>query len=66
MSAEAPGPRRRGPATRPPKVLISLRLDPDTVARYRATGRGWQSRIAADLREAAPRPKAKRRGPATP
>jgi uncharacterized protein (DUF4415 family) len=29
------------------KRLVSLRLDPDVVARFRATGPGWQSRINA-------------------
>ncbi len=33
------------------KVQVTLRLDADVVARYRATGRGWQSRINADLKE---------------
>jgi uncharacterized protein (DUF4415 family) len=35
------------------KDAISLRLDPDVVAYYRRTGRGWQSRINAALRKAA-------------
>ncbi|MGH6988364.1 MAG: BrnA antitoxin family protein [Stellaceae bacterium] len=45
------------PAGRPksgtPKEAISLRLDPDVVAHFRATGPGWQSRINQALRKAA-------------
>lgn len=36
-----------------PKQAINIRLDPDVVAHYRATGPGWQSRINKDLRRAA-------------
>jgi len=34
------------------KVSIKLRLDPEIVEFYRSTGRGWHSRINADLRKA--------------
>ena len=44
--------RRRGPNKRPAKVLVSLRLDPEIVERYRATGDGWQSLMNADLDKA--------------
>lgn len=44
--------RGRGrPPLESPKKLVSLRLDPDVVERFRATGPGWQSRINAALRE---------------
>jgi uncharacterized protein (DUF4415 family) len=44
--------RGRGrPRLESPKKLIALRLDPDIVERFRATGPGWQSRINAALRE---------------
>ena len=33
------------------KESISIRLDRDIVAYYRATGKGWQSRMNADLRK---------------
>jgi uncharacterized protein (DUF4415 family) len=47
--------RLRGrPRTETPKHLVSLRLDPDVVARFRATGPGWQSRINEVLREHLP------------
>jgi uncharacterized protein (DUF4415 family) len=36
-----------------PKEAVNIRLDPDVLAHYRATGPGWQSRINEDLRKAA-------------
>ncbi|NAZ37180.1 BrnA antitoxin family protein [Rubellimicrobium sp. CFH 75288] len=45
--------RGRGrPKSAAPKVQVSLRLDPDVLEKFRATGPGWQSRINAALREA--------------
>jgi len=44
---------RRG---RPPgetKAHVSLRIDKDVLARFRADGPGWQSRMNAALRKAA-------------
>lgn len=35
-----------------PKRQVTLRLDPDVVETFRATGKGWQSRINAELRKA--------------
>jgi len=43
------------------KEPVSLRLDPDVVAHFRRTGRGWQSRINAILRKAAKLPTEKRK-----
>lgn len=41
-----------------PRQLISLRLPPEVVARWRATGPGWQTRMAERLAKAPlPRPK---------
>ena len=37
------------------KVAIKLRLDPDIVAAFRATGEGWQTRINDALRRAVSR-----------
>lgn len=34
------------------KRPVTIRLDPDVVAHYRATGKGWQSRMNDDLRKA--------------
>lgn len=45
--------RMRGPQKAPTKTLVSLRLDPDVVAHFRAAGRGWQGRVNAALRKAA-------------
>ena len=36
-----------------PKVAVSLRLDQDVVARFKASGPGWQTRMNRALREAA-------------
>jgi uncharacterized protein (DUF4415 family) len=33
------------------KEQVALRLDPDVLAHFRATGRGWQSRINEALRK---------------
>ena len=38
-----------------PKKLISIRLPEDVIARWRATGPGWQTRMAEKLARAAPR-----------
>jgi uncharacterized protein (DUF4415 family) len=44
---------RRGRPPQPsPKQAVKLRLDADVLAAYRKTGRGWQTRINADLRKA--------------
>jgi len=44
--------KRRG---RPPqpitKVSTTVRIDPDVLAAFRATGRGWQTRINSALRD---------------
>jgi uncharacterized protein (DUF4415 family) len=38
--------RSRGrPPVPAPKKLISLRLDPAVIEKFKATGKGWQSRI---------------------
>ena len=43
-------PRGR-PKSPDAKVAISLRLPPETLARWKATGPGWQTRMAEVLRE---------------
>lgn len=40
------------PVSANPKKQVTLRLDPDVVEAFRATGKGWQSRINAELRKA--------------
>jgi uncharacterized protein (DUF4415 family) len=47
----------RGKQKAPTKELVSLRLDRDVLAAFRSTGPGWQARINAALRKAAPRTK---------
>ena len=42
--------RGRGPNKAPTKKLVSLRLSGQVIEAYKAKGRGWQSRIDADLR----------------
>jgi uncharacterized protein (DUF4415 family) len=41
--------RRRGPNKIPAKVSTTLRLPADTLARWKATGPGWQTRMAEAL-----------------
>ena len=40
------------PIAENPKRQVTLRLDPDVLERFRASGKGWQSRINAELRKA--------------
>lgn len=40
------------PVAANPKKQVTLRLDPDVIEAFRATGKGWQSRINAELRKA--------------
>jgi uncharacterized protein (DUF4415 family) len=45
--------RSRGrPRLETPKKLVTLRLDQDVVEKFRATGKGWQSRINEVLKQA--------------
>jgi uncharacterized protein (DUF4415 family) len=53
------GPRGR-PKSRNPKRPVSIRLDPEVLAHFRRSGRGWQSRINAALRKVAKLPDKKR------
>lgn len=53
--------RRGRPHSSNRKHPVSLRLDPEVVAHFRRSGRGWQSRINAVLRKAAKLPKERRR-----
>jgi uncharacterized protein (DUF4415 family) len=45
--------RRGRPALDKPKQAVSLRLDADVLARFRAAGPGWQTQINDALRRAA-------------
>jgi uncharacterized protein (DUF4415 family) len=50
-------PRGR-PRSPDAKVSISLRIPPEVLARWKASGPGWQTRIVATLSRAAPRKQA--------
>lgn len=41
----------RGAQKAPTKVRITVRLSPDIVQTFRATGEGWQARLDAALRD---------------
>jgi len=43
----------RGAQKAPTKVPLSIRLSPEVVAHYKATGPGWQTRMDEDLKKAA-------------
>ena len=45
-------PKTRGRPAGSNKQLVSLRIDCDTLERFRASGPGWQSRINEVLRRA--------------
>jgi len=51
MAARMLQPRARQPLESP-KEPIHLRLSQDVLSAFRATGKGWQTRIDAVLREA--------------
>jgi uncharacterized protein (DUF4415 family) len=44
------------PPSANPKLALKLRIDPDVVEHFRATGPGWQTRINDTLRRAAKLP----------
>ena len=54
---------KRGPQKAPTKVPTSIRLDPDIIAAFKTTGRGWQSRINEALRDTLQRDALQTRAP---
>ena len=48
------------PVSANPRKLISLRLPADVIERWRATGPGWQTRMAELISKGPARPKRKR------
>jgi len=46
--------RMRGPNKRPTRASTTLRLPADTLARWKASGPGWQTRMAELLSKRAP------------
>ncbi|MBX3694849.1 MAG: BrnA antitoxin family protein [Steroidobacteraceae bacterium] len=47
--------RRGRPRLESPKQLLSLRLAPEVIASWKATGPGWQTRMAEVLARSKPR-----------
>lgn len=46
---------QRGPQKTPVKKPVTIRVDQDVLKSYKATGKGWQSRMNDVLREGAPK-----------
>jgi len=47
-----PAGKKRGPApSGKAKQMLTLRLDPDVIEKFRATGPGWQARMNEALRD---------------
>lgn len=58
LAAAVPGKRRpgqRGPGKRPAKVMITMRIDPATLAAWEASGEGWRTRMTELLAREAPK-----------
>lgn len=47
--------RRGRPKLASPRQLLSLRLPPRVIARWKASGPGWQTRMAEALEKSAPK-----------
>lgn len=56
--------RRGRPKLEHPRALLSIRLPPDVIASWKASGPGWQTRMAEVLARHAPRVRADARHPA--
>lgn len=52
LAARRPG--QRGKGKRPAKVPVTIRLDPNLLARLKAQGPRWQTRLSKLLEKAAP------------
>jgi uncharacterized protein (DUF4415 family) len=44
---------RGRPRVESPKVAVTLRLDPDVLETFKASGKDWRARMAEELRKAA-------------
>ncbi len=55
--------RRGRPRMANPKQAVTLRLDADVLAHFRASGPGWQTRINATLRKVSRIDAASKRSP---
>jgi BrnA antitoxin of type II toxin-antitoxin system len=49
--AERRMPGQRGPGKRPAKVAINIRLSPEVLEAFRATGEGWQTKVDGALKD---------------
>jgi uncharacterized protein (DUF4415 family) len=49
--------RRGRPRVANPRRLLSLRLPPEVIESWKATGPGWQTRMADVLERSTPRPR---------
>jgi uncharacterized protein (DUF4415 family) len=47
--------RRGRPKLQHPRRLLSLRLPPEVIANWKATGPGWQTRMAEVLQKSTPK-----------
>lgn len=45
------GVKPRGPQKAPTKQATTIRLSPDVMAAFKATGAGWQTRVDAALKD---------------
>lgn len=45
LLADISAKKFRGKQKKPTKRLVSLRLSPDVLAHFKATGKGWQTRL---------------------
>jgi uncharacterized protein (DUF4415 family) len=45
------GPGQRGSQKQPTKVSVTVRYSPEVIAYFKATGKGWQSRMDAALKQ---------------
>lgn len=45
------GMRIRGPQKAPVKVSTTIRLSPEVMEAFKATGKGWQTRVDAALKD---------------
>jgi uncharacterized protein (DUF4415 family) len=51
LRAKLAARRRRGPQKAPVKERVSIRLSPEVVQSFRATGSGWQGRVDGVLKD---------------
>jgi uncharacterized protein (DUF4415 family) len=56
LGTPMPIPRGR-PKAEQPKQSVTIRLDPEVVAYYKATGPGWQTRMRDVITKGAPKAK---------